>query len=221
MSILAPIDREKSLGDLVYDKLKQALMTGLFLPGQKLTVRSVADDLHVSVTPAREALNKLIDQGALAMPGAKTIVVPQLTVDDLNEIDAIRRSLEGTAAELATPNFKKNEIAKLRRIQAELQEAMAEGDYRTVLSCNEAFHFGVYRKCGMPHLIGLIEAQWLRIGPSLNMLYPAFALSRRGISNHADVLDAIERGDSKGVRAAFEKDIDDGLETLSGALTVS
>lgn len=218
MSALAPIDRDKSLGAHVYDRLKRALMSGAFQPGQKLTVRSVAEDLQVSVTPAREGLNRLIDQGALEMPSAKTILVPVLTVAALKEVATIRRSLEGTAAELATANFGPNDIATLLSLQAELESAMNSGDYRRVLDRNEAFHFGVYEKCGMPRLVGLIEAQWLRVGPSLNMLYPEFAVSRRGVSNHMRVLEGLQKRDAQVVRAAFEHDIDDGYATLSAAL---
>ncbi|WP_129778146.1 GntR family transcriptional regulator [Peristeroidobacter soli] len=218
MSALAPIDRDKSLGAHVYDRLKRALMSGAFQPGQKLTVRSVAEDLQVSVTPAREGLNRLIDQGALEMPSAKTILVPVLTVAALKEVATIRRSLEGTAAELATANFGPSDIANLLSLQAELESAMNSGDYRRVLDRNESFHFGVYEKCGMPRLVGLIEAQWLRVGPSLNMLYPEFAVSRRGVSNHMRVLEGLQKRDAQAVRAAFEHDIDDGYATLSAAL---
>lgn len=219
MSALAPIDRDKSLGAHVYDRLKRALMSGAFQPGQKLTVRSVAEDLQVSVTPAREGLNRLIDQGALEMPSAKTILVPKLTVAALKEVATIRRSLEGTAAELATANFTAPDIANLLSLQAELESAMNSGDFRRVLDRNESFHFGVYEKCGMPRLVGLIEAQWLRVGPSLNMLYPEFAVSRRGVSNHMRVLEGLQKHDAQAVRAAFEHDIDDGYATLSAALS--
>jgi DNA-binding GntR family transcriptional regulator len=221
MSALAPIDRDKSLGAHVYDRLKRALMSGSFQPGQKLTVRSVAEDLQVSVTPAREGLNRLIDQGALQMPSAKTIVVPVLTVSALKEVAAIRRALEGMAAELATPNFSPADVARLQTVQAELESAMNSGDFRRVLDRNEAFHFGVYEKCGMPRLVGLIEAQWLRVGPSLNMLYPEFSVSRRGVSNHTQVLTGLKKHDAQRVRAAFERDIDDGYATLSAALPSS
>lgn len=221
MNALAPIDRDKSLGEHVYDRLKRALMSGAFQPGQKLTVRSVAEDLQVSVTPAREGLNRLIDQGALEMPGAKTIVVPVLTVETLKEVATIRRALEGVAAELASANFSPEDIAALEAIQAELECAISDGDYKQTLVRNEAFHFGVYKKCGMPHLVGLIEAQWLRVGPSLNMLYPDFAVSRRGVSNHMQVLRGLKEGDPRQVRAAFERDIDDGYATLSAAFALA
>jgi DNA-binding GntR family transcriptional regulator len=221
MSALAPIDRDKSLGAHVYDRLKRALMSGAFQPGQKLTVRAVAENLQVSVTPAREGLNRLIDQGALEMPSAKTILVPKLTVAALKEVATIRRSLEGTAAELATANFGPTDVASLLSLQAELESAMNSGDFRRVLDRNEAFHFGVYEKCGMPRLVGLIEGQWLRVGPSLNMLYPEFAVSRRGVSNHMRVLEGLQKRDAQAVRAAFEHDIDDGYATLSAALNKS
>lgn len=211
---LQPIQREKPLGVLAYERLKVALMSGEFEYGQKLTVRSVADSLNISITPARDALSRLVSEGALEAKGPKTIVVPSLSHRSLKEITRIRLALEGIAAEAATPNIDGDAIRSLEMTQETLNKAMAEERYRDVLAANEAFHFGIYRASNMPRLISIIESEWLRIGPSLILLYPEFAISKRGISNHYKILEGLRIGEPSVVRAAVEQDLRDGFERL-------
>src|SRR5262245_11516365 len=101
---LVPLDRQSSLGELAYESLKETIIGGQFGPGTKLTVRSVAQALKVSTTPARDAINRLIGEGALVNLGPKTVVVPVLTMAVLDEVTKIRLALEGLAATEATPN---------------------------------------------------------------------------------------------------------------------
>ena len=76
-----------------------ALMRGEFVAGTKLTLRSLSEALGVSTTPARDAVNRMIGEGALANLGPKTVVVPVLTKPALDEVTAIRLLLEGLASE--------------------------------------------------------------------------------------------------------------------------
>ncbi len=215
---LSPIQRDKTLSDHAYDRIRQALMTGVLKPEQKVTVRAIASALNISITPARDALTCLINEGALEAVGMKTVIVPPLTLAVLEEITAIRLSLEGLAAERAAPNFSRAEVDALEATQVQLVAAMDRQNYTEVLSHNEAFHFRIYRKSQFPHLVNIIEALWLRIGPSLNLLYPTFAIERHGVSNHKAMLKALRQKDGKAARAAFEKDIADGYQRLKVAV---
>ena len=66
----------------------------------------------------------------------------------------------------------------------------------------------------MPRLTAMIESLWVRIGPSLNDLYPEFATSRVGVSNHMEAMAGLETSDPARVQAAIEKDIRDGYRRL-------
>jgi DNA-binding GntR family transcriptional regulator len=70
----------------------------------------------------------------------------------------------------------------------------------------------------MPHLVSMIEAQWLRVGPSFYGLYPEFAEAKHGVRNHEMVIEALVDRDGGGLRAAFENDIRDGYRRLRQAL---
>ena len=66
MSLLSTAE-DTSLRRQVYDSLREALTAGRFVPGQKLTFRFVAGALGVSLTPVREALRRLVAEGAFEM----------------------------------------------------------------------------------------------------------------------------------------------------------
>lgn len=205
------------LGDVVYEQIKERLIRGAYGPGDKLTVRALADDLGVSSTPARDAINRLTLEGALVYAGPKTVIVPFISPQDLEEITLMRLALEGLAAEKAASHAAASDIAVLEEIQERISAALQEGRYADALWSNKEFHFLIYRLAGMPHLIAVIETLWLRIGASFNDLYPEFAEAKYGVHNHTAAIEGLAERDGGTVRAAIESDIRDGYRRLRKA----
>ncbi len=212
---LAPISRHSSLGESAYVTLKDSLIRGAMQPGTKLTLRSVAEVLGVSTTPARDAITRLIGEGGLINAGPKTVIVPYLSLPDLDEITAIRLSLEGLAAEQASSHVTEADIHELENLQERINRGLNEGRYTDVLDANKDFHFLIYRRSGMNRLVTIIESLWLRMGPAFHDLYPEFAQSRTGVSNHLWALRGLQDRDAAAVRAAIENDIRSGYRRLS------
>jgi DNA-binding GntR family transcriptional regulator len=208
------IERQSSLGELAYERLKDIIISGAFPPNQKMTVRSVAQALGVSTTPARDAVIRLLAEGALVNEGPKTVVLPALNEEALDEIYATRLALEGLAAERAVKSITKKDIAELRRLQELINSGLSEAKYDQVLKANRQFHFLIYRRSNWPRLVGMIESLWLQIGPSLNDLYPDYAQTRRGVSNHMIVFGGLEENDPAKVRLGIEQDLADGHAQL-------
>ena len=216
---IEPLNRQSSLGERAYERLRESVVGGQFQPGVKLTVRSVAEALGVSTTPARDAINRLIADGALINRGPKTIVVPELTFEDLAEVTKIRGSLEGLAAFESVQHVDSSDIAYLEDIQKQLNSALEDGRYPDVLALNKAFHFRIYDLSKMPHLVTIIESLWVRVGPTLNKLYPEFAISKRGVANHQWAIRGLQDRDGLTVRAAIENDLRDGYRRLSAVVS--
>ena len=216
--VVEPIARQSSLGEIAYARLKDIIIRGAFPPNEKMTVRSVAAALGVSTTPARDAINRLLAEGALVNEGPKTIVLPVLTEETLEEITATRLALEGLAAERSVAAIAPADVAALERLQVLINAGLDSGDYREVLRANQEFHFLIYRRCNWPRLVTMIESLWLRVGPSLNELYPDFAQTRRGVSNHMAALEGLRARNGAKVRKAIEQDIRDGNARLTAML---
>lgn len=205
------------LSDFVYEALKDRLARGAYSPGKKLPIRTVAEELGVGSTPAREAISRLVIEGALVMSGPKTVIVPHLDLSSLYEMTQMRLALEGLAAEKGAPNATPETLQVLAKIQENINLSLEEKRYRDALHDNKEFHFTIYRLCGMPHLLATIEILWLRVGSSFHDLYPEFAEQRYGVHNHTVAMEALADGDRSAVRAAIENDIRDGYRRLKKA----
>lgn len=218
LQFVRPVERYDTLADRAYEQLRHALMTGSFHPGQKLTIRKLAAVLGISATPARDAISRLLSERILETDANRNVSVPVLDERRLNEIYALRVALEGLAAELGAPQLKSEDIDRLEQIQMALISAMDRKDYKRVLIENGEFHFTIYHASGNEMLVQSIQQLWLKLGPALNFLYPAYNNSRKGVSNHLETLSALRARDAAGVRAAIERDLRDGLGELSAAL---
>lgn len=215
---LEPLRKQARLGDMAYEVMKERLVRGAFEPGRKLTVRAVADALGVSSTPVRDALNRLSAEGALVYSGPKTVIVPYLTMEALQEVTAMRIALEGLAAERGAAQTPPDLIGSLEKMQETINEALEKKRYSDALWTNKEFHFAVYRCSGMPYLLSMIESLWLRTGPSFHDLYPSFAIHKYGVHNHQMVIESLRENEPSGVRMAFENDIRDGYRRLRQAI---
>jgi DNA-binding GntR family transcriptional regulator len=210
---LSPITRARTLGDETYDQLRHALASGQLRPGQPITVRGLAEALGISLTPAREAMGRLVAENVLAEGPNRTVLVPRLTPEEYEELMAIRLALEPLAAARAVERITAEDVAELRMLQDELKKAHAAQDHPRVLRSNERFHFLLYRKSAMPNLVQMLESIWLRIGPTLTLLHEsAFAGGVwRGDANHREILAGVARRDADRVAEAVRKDLR-GLE---------
>ncbi len=182
--------------------MKQALMRGVYVPGQKITIRSVAASLGTSATPVREAIRRLAAEGALEHIRGRARL-PALDRPRLAEITEVRVVLESLAARHAAVKMQSQHITALECIQADLTRARNRKDYEMYLAKNEEFHFSYYRISAMPNLLRAIESMWLQAGPYLKLLLP----SMRGIDLHAAAINAGRRHDGEAAAAAIEEDI--------------
>jgi DNA-binding GntR family transcriptional regulator len=215
------LDRVETLTERAFVQLREALMSGAFSPGQRITIRTIAAALGISPTPAREALGRLVAERALEFGPNRTVYVPKLTPEKVREIYKVRLALEVMAAEAAMPAFDREKCADLERQQIKIGAAMDRKDYKSVLIENEKFHFSIYRASGLPIVCTMIESLWLQIGPSLNLLYPEFDHTRQGVNAHRAMIRGLKQKDVAAVTAAVAQDLQGGEQRLLRVVTAS
>jgi DNA-binding GntR family transcriptional regulator len=224
LNLNAGITRRDTLTDQAEAVLRESLMSGGFRPGQIITIRAISALLGVSVTPAKDAMTRLIGERILAWGPRRSAVVPALTVQSIDEIYAIRLALEPTAAAAAMENFDEKGVAELRKIHGRLAAALSRQNYKNVLISNRNFHFEIYKRAELPMLLKMIEGMWLRLGPSLNLLYTSYPKQqlpeRGGTGFHAEIIDAIEGRNSKALRAFMVEDIAMGRDRLESIVSL-
>lgn len=218
LSFLTPVAR-RNLKELAYEQLRTGLIRGQFSPGYPLTVRGVAEALGISPMPVRAALERLEAEGALvARDGNRTLAVPELTIETYRELRTIRVMLEGLATQTAAQAITSEELAIVAQAVDAMQAAADAGDIDGYLVANWKFHFGVYRPCRMPVLIGIIESLWLRVGAYVRWMMPDPSALSRSMPNHWTIADALKRRDPAAARLAIEADILESSDRLFSAL---
>ncbi len=210
------IPPDTSLRTQVYASLRDALTAGRFAPGQKLTFRFIAGTLGVSLTPVREAIRRLVAEGALEMQPSRSVRVPSMTRDRLLELRDIRTTLEGLATEKAARVATASQVAKLRRIAADLMVVRSRGDAAADRQKIREFHFALYAIANQPTLLQMIEGLWLRTGPYLNLLYPEYVASPRGPERRLRIIKAVQNHEPIVARREMEGDIGDALSFVAG-----
>lgn len=211
--------RADTLADQAYKRLHRALMTGGLLPEQVLTVRGIADSYGVSLTPVREAIQRLVAERALTIENARTIRVPRLGVETYREILKIRLELEPMAARDAAPRMENAEMDRLDGVVAAHVAAIRAGEAHQTLTANTDFHMSIYRACGQPVLVGIIESLYLRVGPTLNLLFPQYCGSLAGHETHLLAVEALRRRDGEALAQAIRDDLTHGAKYLVRLLT--
>jgi GntR family colanic acid and biofilm gene transcriptional regulator len=211
---LGTIERGETVTIQTYRRLTHALMTGTLKPGEKITGRRIAGALNVSLTPAREAISRLVAEGGLEPCPNRAALVPKLNKTKYREIISIRIMLEGLAAETAISNFDADRLTEIEKIQQQMKEATDKKDHLARMQKNAEFHFLIYRTANLPTLFSIIDSLWLQAGPTLSLLAPGYQKSRQGSRNHLNAIESIRQGSGKLLRKAIEKDLKDGTNYI-------
>ena len=75
-----PADATPVAHDRVYRALRSRIMQGAIAPGQALTLRGIGKSYDVSMTPAREAVRRLVAEGALTLSSSGRVSTPDLSL---------------------------------------------------------------------------------------------------------------------------------------------
>jgi len=205
--------RGPTLQEWVYRQLRHAIMCGHFVPGHAVTMRGVARMLDVSPMPVREALRRLVAEGALALLPNRRVAVPAMPPARFDELCSARIALETVAAERALPGIDADRLARLRDIDAQLDEAIARDDVEGYMLKNLEFHQSLYSAVPSQVLLPLIEGLWLQFGPFMRHVLTKYR-SGPYIDRHKEATEAIAARDGYALRVAIEADIRDGAGAL-------
>ncbi|MDA8586700.1 GntR family transcriptional regulator [Rhodobacteraceae bacterium] len=199
--------------DRVYRSLRSRIMHGELAPGVALTLRGIGKEYDVSMTPAREAVRRLVAEGALMMSASGRVSTPELSNERIEELAALRALLETELASRALPRAHLALIERLTAINGTISEAVVKGDSVAYIRSNLEFHRTLYLRAQAPAMLALAETVWLQLGPTMRKLYGRM---RQGTppESHRMILAALRAGDEAGLRVAMRTDVTKGLRLL-------
>jgi DNA-binding GntR family transcriptional regulator len=211
----SPEPAQLSAHDRVYRSLRTQVMHGELAPGQALTLRGIGAQFGVSMTPAREAVQRLVAEGALSLSGSGRVATPELSTERIEELASIRALLEPELASRALPRAHPALIDRMEAIDAAITDAVTRKDAVTYIRSNLEFHRTLYLRAQSPAMLAMVETLWLQLGPTMRALYGRL---RRNTppQQHRMILAALKAGDNPALRLALRMDVTQGLRHLAG-----
>jgi DNA-binding GntR family transcriptional regulator len=138
---LTTVKLNKTLGERIFEKLKEDILSGVYKPGDRLRYTEIASELQVSMTPVKEALLRLEQEGLVMTMPRKGTFVTGITDHDIGDYMRIRLALEQLAADMICERkIPPENIQNLDLINAELDKAIAENRLNDAIAKDVEFH---------------------------------------------------------------------------------
>lgn len=208
-----PADVTAAAHERLYRALRTQVMHGELAPGAGFTLRGLGRTFGTSMTPAREAVRRLVAEGALTLSSSGRISTPELGNERIEELAAIRALLEPELASRALPRAHIALIERLQTINAANTEAVERQDAVAYIRTNLEFHRTLYLRAQAPAMLAMVETVWLQLGPTMRALYGRMQRTEPP-RNHRIILAALRAGDEPGLRLAVRTDVTRGLRML-------
>jgi DNA-binding GntR family transcriptional regulator len=202
--ILSPPIR-RTLSDEVAQRLRRAILSGQFAPGEPLRENQLAELIGVSRGPIREALSQLKREGLVINRNGRSYVA-RLSHQDLDEVYSLRRALESLAGEAACQRATPEHVVEMEGIVSDMTARVRNGvTEQEAAELDLHFHDALYRASGHQRLL----SYWNTLRPLIyvfllnrNVANPDFSESM--VRGHRAILDAIRDRDEARAQALIE-----------------
>ncbi|PKV96432.1 GntR family transcriptional regulator [Amycolatopsis echigonensis] len=195
--------RDRPRREAIRDALRTRIFEGYYPPGTRLVERDLAAEFEVSRLPVREALRMLAQEGLLAERGQRGSVVAGLSDQEVEDLFAVRLSLEVLACRLAAERASDEDLAGLKELLDHAADALSRGSVNEAHRANSAFHDEVTRIAGNQFLRTALEPLQGR----MHWLFRHVLDLSELLQEHRDLLAAIASGDPERAAAQSERHI--------------
>ena len=186
------------LRDVVFNTLRDAILTGKLVPGERLMENQLADKLGVSRTPVREALRMLELENLVELVPRKGAQVLDMSEKDITNILEVRSALEGLATSLACKKMSKEDLQQLKSMEADFEKAVADNDVEHFVDIDEDFHDLIFAATENDKLINIfrnlrIQLYRYRMAQAKNNETSMSTI----VAHHRSIIRAIENHDAE------------------------
>lgn len=151
------MDEFLPLRDVVFNTLRQAILTGELKPGERLMEIHLANRLGVSRTPIREAIRKLELEGLVTMIPRRGAEVAQITEKSMNDVLEVRRAVDALCVELACDRISEEALEELKKACDAFEMAVKTKDVKQIAQADVALHDIIVQATGNNRLIQLVN----------------------------------------------------------------
>ena len=212
------------LRDLVFNTLRQAILTGELKPGERLMEIHLADKLGVSRTPVREAFRQLELEGLIQIVPNRGAYVTGITAKDVKDIYMIRSLLEGLCARLATEKITKEQLEEMEENIYLADFHASKGHMDQMAELDNRFHDILYEACDSKMLEHTLRDYHQYV---LRVRQKTLSTNTRGRASndeHRQIMEAIKEKDAdraeqlanRHILNAYENMVKNGLYEVYG-----
>lgn len=198
----------------VYDRLIHAVTTGVFQPGDRLHINDIANLLGVSITPVREALERLQSHGVAEHKPYRGFFVRQFSTREIRDIYHTRSALEGYAVRLATEHLGDAEHTKLEELQARGADLVSQNDMSGYSKYNEALHDRILQMSQNHVLYEIASNIKLRVTMLASRSIQIPGRPNRAFQEHQAIVDAMFRRAPMEAAERMERHILDAMDEV-------
>lgn len=226
-----------SANEKSYQAIRRQLETGKLAPGDKLITRSLAQEFGVSLSPVREAINRLATEGLVSHTPGAGAEVKRLSLDDLNDLYVLRDAIESCAAGLAAEMMTADDFEELEFIisgQSDLADELENSGQtknnglasKTQMSkwiaLEEQFH-GAIMRCARNKLLAKVIRDQRTIGRIFESHLPhgdllTVDIARETVDGKRELLNVFRSRDSESARSIVSQQIRRGRRHVIGLL---
>lgn len=179
--------------EYVYRRVRNAILDAELAPGETMSQVALAEELGVSRTPLREALRMLQGEGLIEARANRRVRVAPMSADDLEQLAALRVTLEAQALRLSVPRMTPEHLARLEGAIAEMAHYAEQRDMRRWLVPHAEYHRGLTDLAG--ERFASLLAQLFDHAERYRRLHIGHGPSAWATADHREILDAVKAGD--------------------------
>ncbi|MDI6600379.1 MAG: GntR family transcriptional regulator [Thermoanaerobacteraceae bacterium] len=214
-----PIETYKPLRDLVFEYMKESIISGEFKPGERLMEVQLASKLGVSRTPIREAIRKLELEGLVIMVPRKGAYVSDLSQKDILEVFEVRTALEGLAASLAAERMSNEELHMLTNIMEKFRECVDKSDENGIIEADTEFHNLIFQTTRNDRLIQINNNLQEQLKRFRIRYLETYKRPNKLIPEHEKIVEAIKKRTPETARKAAERHLESAQEDFMRSLS--
>jgi DNA-binding GntR family transcriptional regulator len=170
-----PVDDERNLAEQVYKVIREGIMKRNLLPGMKLSALALSQEMGVSRTPVRLAIERLAAEGLVEVRSNQSAQVARPSRKTVEEVFFMRALLESEAACLAAEKTETSDLMVIKGLIDEEQQEFHNRNFHGYIQANREFHIAVARLAGNSLLEKTIEQFLDQSGVILSLFDPFYA----------------------------------------------
>ncbi|WP_193598260.1 GntR family transcriptional regulator [Microbacterium sp. YJN-G] len=194
-STVAQDGKQGSKSEQAYAWIRGRISSHAFVPGYRLVLGAIADELGMSVVPVREAIRRLEAEGLVTF---ERNVGAHVALIDESEYAHTMQTLglvEGAATALSAPLLDEAALARAEEINDRMLRLLDHFHAHTFTNLNRDFHSVLYEPCPNPHILDLVHRGWGRLSGIRDSTF-AFVpgRARHSVDEHTHILELIRGG---------------------------